>query len=208
MSSECLSLLFLWFCSIFNLLYDKTALLNTDETKLSSLLGNTFFSHFMGALTMWPTVFWMLFQAAQADGLHSAAIWGVGGQGKRRLGADNTCHDQVLNFCSWSFPLAVDLIFQYINNSCKISGKCSPPKEPSGEAAVISTVAGSLQSCKKHLPGHPQGNLGHALTCRVVSTEILCSSAPFDCSIYQQSSSWKLGHLDRSLNGFRWAQEP
>lgn len=52
MSSGCFSPLFLWFCSIFNVLSDKIALLNTDETKLSSLLGNTFFSHVMGALTI------------------------------------------------------------------------------------------------------------------------------------------------------------
>lgn len=38
-------LLFLWFCSIFNLC-DKTALLNTDEIKHSSVPGNSFLGSF------------------------------------------------------------------------------------------------------------------------------------------------------------------
>lgn len=68
-------------------------------------------------------------QAAWADGLHSAALWGVGDKVRAEWELTIPAMIKLSNFCCQSFPLAVDFLFPYGNNFCKTAGKCPPPEE-------------------------------------------------------------------------------
>jgi len=96
MSSECLSLLTCFshgfFFSIFNLLYDKRAFLNSDETKHSSVPDNTFFWE--------PSLSDLQYLGYSFRQLrlmyYIQLLFGVvGGEGERRLVTQNTGGYQV-----------------------------------------------------------------------------------------------------------------
>lgn len=108
-------LLFLWFHSIFNLLYDRTALLNTDEMKHNSVLGNTF-------LVVFGSPHLPTFGKHFRQNSYLLLFLGVDVGDKKAGNREHMKRFRFLNLISLSFlPLPINPNFTYLSGSCKIS---------------------------------------------------------------------------------------